>query len=194
MIMNIVKASLLSLIALAVTASPLVHARSMTGAGSGTDAAMGREAKSPDRSTAVEKTAKKPTKAVVKPVGKTTLESKAEPTMASKTEPKTASKAGTTSVAKTGATSGAKTVPAAALDLTPTQQDKLLALLNEGTAVELAAISGIAATRAGAIVGARPFQKVHEVILVPGVGEATFDRIIKHGKTLTRTAAKSAKS
>jgi DNA uptake protein ComE-like DNA-binding protein len=139
---------------------------------------MEREAKSPDRSMAVEKTAKKPTKAVVKPVGKTSSKAKAEP--------KTASKAGTASVAKT--------VPAATLDLTPTQQDKLLALLNEGTAVELAAISGIAATRAGAIVGARPFQNVHEVILVPGVGEATFDRIIKHGKTLTRTAAKSAKS
>lgn len=178
MIMNTIKASLLSLIALAITASPHLHAGSMTGAGNGTDPAMKREAKGPDRSMAEEKAAKKPTKAVVKPAEKTASKSKAEPT--------TASKAGTTSAAKA--------VPAAALDLTPAQQDKLLALLNEGTAVELAAISGIAATRAGAIVGARPFQKVHEVFLVPGVGEATFDRIIKHGKTLTRTAAKSAKS
>ena len=192
MIMNTVKASLLSLIALALAfaASPHLQAGSMTGAGGGTDAAMEREAKSPERSVAAEKAAEKPMKAVVKPVGKTAGKTTPE----SKAEPKTASKAGTASGAKTGATSGAKTVPAAALDLTPTQQDKLLALLNEGTAVELAAISGIAATRAGAIVGARPFQKVHEVILVPGVGEATFDRIIRHGKTLTRAAAKSAKS
>jgi len=80
------------------------------------------------------------------------------------------------------------------LELTPTQEDKLLALLNTGNTGDLTAISGIAATRAEAIVGARPFQNLHEVILVPGVGDATFDRILKHGKTLTQTSAKSAKS
>lgn len=88
----------------------------------------------------------------------------------------------------------AKTPAKPALDLTPTQEDKLLALLNRGTAEELTAISGIATTRAESIVSARPFQNLHEVILVPGVGDATFERILDHGKTLTQSAAKSAKS
>jgi hypothetical protein len=80
------------------------------------------------------------------------------------------------------------------LDLTPTQEEKLLTLLNRGTNQDLAAISGVAAVRADAIVEARPFRKVHDVILVPGVGEVTFERILNHGKTLTRPAAKSPKS
>lgn len=110
----------------------------------------------------------------------------------------------TATTSKTGARTGAvtKTPPKSAtkppakstLDLTPTQENKLLVLLNRGTAVELTAISGIAAARAEAIVGARPFQKVHEVILVPGVGDATFNRILRHGKTLTQPPAKSSKS
>jgi DNA uptake protein ComE-like DNA-binding protein len=94
--------------------------------------------------------------------------------------------------AKTGEAAKAPAKPA--LNLTPTQEDKLLALLNRGTAVELTAISGIAAMRAEAIVGARPFQNVHEVMLVPGVGDATFKNILEHGKTLTQPAPKSSKS
>lgn len=112
------------------------------------------------------------TKAAVKPANRTTATPKTE--------------------AKTG--EAAKSPAKSALDLTPTQEDKLLALLNRGTAVELTAISGIAAMRAEAIVGARPFQKVHEVMLVPGVGDATFKSILEHGRTLTQPAAKSSKS
>jgi DNA uptake protein ComE-like DNA-binding protein len=112
------------------------------------------------------------TKTAVKPANRTAMPSKSE--------------------AKTG--EAAKSPAKPAVDLTPTQEDKLLALLNRGTAVELTAISGIAATRAEAIVGARPFQKVHEVMLVPGVGDATFKSILEHGKTLTQPAAKSSKS
>jgi DNA uptake protein ComE-like DNA-binding protein len=92
------------------------------------------------------------------------------------------------------AATGTNKSPTPVLDLTPTQEDKLLGLLNDGTTDDLTAISGIAATRAEAIVSARPFQNVHEIMLVPGVGGATFERILAHGKTLTQPAAKSAKS
>jgi DNA uptake protein ComE-like DNA-binding protein len=78
--------------------------------------------------------------------------------------------------------------------LTPSQEDKLLTLLNKGTKEELDAINGIAATRAESIISARPFSKVHEIILVPGVGNSTFERILEHGKGLSQAGAKSGKS
>ncbi len=90
-----------------------------------------------------------------------------------------------------------KTVPAVTtpkVSLTPSQEDKLLTLLNKGTKDELDAINGIAATRAELIISARPFNKVHEIILVPGVGNATFERIMEHGKNLSQTGAKGGKS
>jgi len=90
-----------------------------------------------------------------------------------------------------------RTVPAATtpkVSLTPSQEDKLLTLLNKGTKDELDAINGIAATRAESIISARPFNKVHEIILVPGVGNATFERIMEHGKSLSQTGAKGGKS
>lgn len=80
------------------------------------------------------------------------------------------------------------------ITLTPSQEDKLLTLLNKGTKEELDAINGIAATRAESIISARPFSKVHEIILVPGVGNATFERILEHGKGLSQAGAKSGKS
>jgi len=76
--------------------------------------------------------------------------------------------------------------PAVKSSLTPAQEDKLLALLNAGTMEELDAIPGVAATRADSIISARPFASVHEIILVEGVGNATFERILAHGKTLTQ--------
>ncbi len=111
----------------------------------------------------------------------------------SKQGPKPVAKDDSKDDSKSAAT-GTKTSPTPVLDLTPTQEDKLLGLLNQGTTGDLTAISGIAATRAEAIVSARPFQNVHEIMLVPGVGDATFERILQHGKTLTQPAAKSAKS
>ena len=70
--------------------------------------------------------------------------------------------------------------------LTPAQEDKLLVLLNEGTMEELDAIPGVASTRADSIISARPYASVHEIILVEGVGNATFEKILAHGKTLTQ--------
>lgn len=84
--------------------------------------------------------------------------------------------------------------PAIKLPLTTVQETKLLALLNEGSTEELSAIPGIADTRADSIRTARPFASVHEVILVEGVGRATFEKILAHGKTLTLTRSTSRKS
>jgi DNA uptake protein ComE-like DNA-binding protein len=75
------------------------------------------------------------------------------------------------------------------LPLTAAQQGRLLALLNEGTYEELDAIPGIASARADAIVSARPYQHLHEITLVAGVGGATFEKILAHGKALGTTAA-----
>jgi DNA uptake protein ComE-like DNA-binding protein len=76
--------------------------------------------------------------------------------------------------------------------LTPTQEDKLLMLLNEGTVEDLDAIPGIAATRADSIVSARPYASINEIILVEGVGNATFEKILAHGKTLTQRTTVAA--
>ena len=87
---------------------------------------------------------------------------------------------------KAKAPDGTAPAPVATLDLTPTQEDKLLTLLNEGTVEDLDAIPGIAMTRADSIVSARPYASVHEIILVEGVGNATFEKILAFGKTLTQ--------
>jgi DNA uptake protein ComE-like DNA-binding protein len=90
-----------------------------------------------------------------------------------KTSPKSRTKAKTTAPTATTAPSGSAKTPETSL--TPTQEDKLLALLNEGTVEDLDAIPGIAATRADSIVSARPYASIHEIILVEGVGNATFE-------------------
>lgn len=86
-------------------------------------------------------------------------------------------------IGATGTTS--RTPSEADYDLTPRQEDKLLDLLNRGTARDLTGINGIATTRAEAIIKARPFQKIQEITRVPGVGKATFSRILEYGKSLT---------
>lgn len=80
----------------------------------------------------------------------------------------------------------------AKLPLTESQEGKLLTLLNEGTFEDLDAIPGIAATRADSIVSARPYGSVHEIILVEGVGNATFEKILAYGKTLTQRSVSPA--
>ena len=77
-------------------------------------------------------------------------------------------------------------------DLTTTQKSKMLDLLNEGEAEELAAISGISETRAKAIIKERPFDSIDEVILVKGIGSATFDNVIEHARSLTQRGSSSA--
>jgi DNA uptake protein ComE-like DNA-binding protein len=103
----------------------------------------------------------------------------------------------TSTKSKTKAKTTAPTSPSGSAtseetSLTPTQEDKLLALLNEGTVEDLDAIPGIAATRADSIVSARPYASIHEIILVEGVGNATFEKILAHGKTLTQRTTVAA--
>lgn len=107
-----------------------------------------------------------------------------------KTSTKSKTKAKTT--APTAATAPNGSAKTQETSLTPTQEDKLLALLNEGTVEDLDAIPGIAATRADSIVSARPYASIHEIILVEGVGNATFEKILAHGKTLTQRTTVAA--
>jgi len=102
------------------------------------------------------------------------------------TSAKTPTKPKSKSTASTGSAATETT------SLTPTQEDKLLALLNEGTVEDLDAIPGIAATRADSIVSARPYASIHEIILVEGVGNATFEKILAFGKTLTQRTTVAA--
>ena len=96
---------------------------------------------------------------------------------------------------KTAASAKAATAPVKAVaNLTPSQVDKVLALLNQGTKEELAAIKGVAGTRAESIVSARPFKSVDDLILVPGVGDVTVNRIVEYGIKTNQTSAKSVKS
>lgn len=83
--------------------------------------------------------------------------------------------------------------------LTAAQAGKLLSLLNEGSLEELDAIPGIARTRAGSIIDARPFSDVREIVLVDGIGDATYGKILAYGRNLAAwragtPAAKARKS
>ena len=109
-----------------------------------------------------------------------------KPLAEGETSAKTSTKPKSKSPAPTGPVTTEKT------SLTPTQEDKLLTLLNEGTVEDLDAIPGIAATRADSIVSARPYASIHEIILVEGVGNATFEKILSFGKTLTQRTTVAA--
>ncbi len=87
-----------------------------------------------------------------------------------------------------------KSTPVTNLSLSSTEEAEVLTLLNEGSEEELASIRGIALTRAEAIVNARPYYSVYEVILVSGVGDVTFERIIEHGKNRSQSIVKAEES
>jgi DNA uptake protein ComE-like DNA-binding protein len=134
------------------------------------------------KETALPKASEKATSPSKTPSSKKNPEPLAEEVTSAKTSTKPKSKSSaSTSSAATETTS-----------LTPTQEDKLLALLNEGTVEDLDAIPGIAATRADSIVSARPYASIHEIILVEGVGNATFEKILAFGKTLTQRTTVAA--
>lgn len=73
-------------------------------------------------------------------------------------------------------------VAAIAKTLTPTQNTKLLDLLNKGDEKALQNVPGIGKTRATALIKARPFASVTDVVGVEGVGEVTFSEMVKHAK------------
>ncbi|HQZ28518.1 MAG TPA: helix-hairpin-helix domain-containing protein, partial [Verrucomicrobiales bacterium] len=114
---------------------------------------------------------------------------KASPTAATPTGP--SSKANTD---KSPPSNQSTATAAASIQLTPSEENKLLTLLNQGSDKELLEIDGIAATRAKAIAKARPFQNLHEIILVPGVGNTTFRNILAYGKKMKDPASPPTKS
>lgn len=74
------------------------------------------------------------------------------------------------------------TVEALVKTLTEEQRTALLTLLNDGKPDALEAISGIGPARAAAIIQARPFAAVTDVMRVSVVGEGTFAKIIAHAR------------
>lgn len=63
--------------------------------------------------------------------------------------------------------------------LTPAQNASLLKLSNLGTPAELQTIPGVGETKAAAIKKARPIKTTSALIMVEGIGEVTFDGIVK---------------
>jgi DNA uptake protein ComE-like DNA-binding protein len=63
--------------------------------------------------------------------------------------------------------------------LTPAQTASLLKFCNEGTPADLQTIPGIGEVKAGAIKKARPLKSADQLIMVDGVGEVTFDGVVK---------------
>lgn len=82
----------------------------------------------------------------------------------------------------------------AAKSLTTAQRTKLLKLVNEGDDKALQAIPGIGETRAAAIKKARPIKEVADLMKVEGIGEETYNDIIKYAKSGAPEEEKKAES
>ena len=80
-----------------------------------------------------------------------------------------------------------------AAKLTPTQQSKLLDLVNKADQKDLTAIPGVGEIKSGNIVAKRPVRNVADLIMIDGIGESTFDGIIKWTKDGMKTPEPSAK-
>lgn len=80
-----------------------------------------------------------------------------------------------------------------AAKLTPTQQSKLLDLVNKADQKDLTAIPGVGEVKSGNIVAKRPVRNVADLIMIDGIGESTFDGIIKWVKDGMKTPEPSAK-
>jgi DNA uptake protein ComE-like DNA-binding protein len=80
-----------------------------------------------------------------------------------------------------------------AAKLTPTQQSKLLDMVNKADQKDLTAIPGVGEVKSGNIVAKRPVRNVADLIMIDGIGESTFDGIIKWVKDGMKTPEPSAK-
>ena len=81
--------------------------------------------------------------------------------------------------------------------LTPTQQAKLLELLNKGDAAALEAVEGIGEIRAENIIKKRPFTKAEDAAMVDGIGIETFKNLcasVKGGAKPEKTAPAKPKT
>ncbi len=72
---------------------------------------------------------------------------------------------------------------AAADSLTASQKTKLLKTLNEGDDKDLSALPGVGDVRAAAIKKARPIKAIPDLLKVDGIGEDTYNEIIKSAKS-----------
>jgi DNA uptake protein ComE-like DNA-binding protein len=82
-------------------------------------------------------------------------------------------------------------------NLTDAQSKKLLDVLNTGDDAAIEAIPSVGEVKAKALKQARPFRSVVSLIMVEGIGEVTFDAIIKwtkDGMTETATAKPTPKA
>lgn len=66
--------------------------------------------------------------------------------------------------------------------LTPTQEKKLLAIVNEGDEAALTALPGIGPKTAAAIKKHRPVKAAADLVLIDGIGDATLETLVKHAK------------
>jgi DNA uptake protein ComE-like DNA-binding protein len=71
----------------------------------------------------------------------------------------------------------------AAKSLTAAQRTKLLKTLNEGDEKALNALPGVGEVIAAAIKKARPIKEVPDLMKVDGIGEETYNDILKHAKS-----------
>ena len=85
--------------------------------------------------------------------------------------------------------------------LTPTQEKKLLAIINDGDDDALTSLPGIGPKLAAAVKKARPVKDAADLVLIDGIGEATLKNLVKHAKdgfptkeTKTGTGSKKKKS
>jgi len=79
--------------------------------------------------------------------------------------------------------------------LTPAETTSLLKLSNEGSPADLQNIPGIGETKSAAIKKARPIKSADQLIMVDGIGEVTFNGIVKwvkDGMPKNAAAAKPA--
>jgi DNA uptake protein ComE-like DNA-binding protein len=128
----------------------------------------------------VKKTAKdavKETKDAVKETVKPAA--KAEPKVEKKAAPKSKQKPEELSAADQALLAGAKKKVDA---LTASQKTKLMDLANKGDIKALTEIDGVGEGKAKNIVAERPFEAGEGLIMVDGVGEGTFDKILTYVK------------
>lgn len=66
--------------------------------------------------------------------------------------------------------------------LTPAQRTKLMDLVNKGDTKAIQEIDGVGEGKAGNIIKDRPYTNAEDIIMVDGIGESTFEKIIKFAK------------
>ena len=79
-------------------------------------------------------------------------------------------------------------------DLTPTQEKKLLEILNEGDEKAITALPGLGESRAKALMKKRPIKDPAELILIDGIGEGTLKDIVAHMKGKKSSSTKKSSS